>query len=140
MADNVVAHAGLGEAPKGLVGYRVSNVRFGFAVVDVGRGILESLLENPKHAGITSDSDALVAAVTRGASRRPTGRGHGFSDLQRALADMRGTWSFRSGGARLIMDGSGTGDRTVSYRNSPKLLGLQVSIEAEPGASPWRAA
>jgi hypothetical protein len=137
MVDNVVDHAGLGDAPTGVVAYEVDEGRFGFAIADIGRGILASLRENPLHSDVTTDTDALLAAVTQGASRRPGAAGTGFADLLRALADMEGRWVFRSGAARLVLEGRGADSRIMTSLNSPELLGFQVSIEAEPGKSAW---
>jgi hypothetical protein len=137
MVDNVVEHAGLGDAPVGVVAYDVSDQHFGFAVADLGRGVLRSLRENSAHAGLLTDADALLSAVTRGASRRPGVDGKGFSDLLRALADLEGTLSFRSGSARLRLDGRGSGSRVVSRSNSPVMNGFQLSIVAEPAKSAW---
>jgi hypothetical protein len=137
MVDNVVDHAGLGDAPTGVVAYEVDEGRFGFAIADIGRGILASLRENPLHAGVATDSQALLAAVTRGASRRTGAAGTGFADLLRALADMEGRLVFRSGAARLILEGRSAGSRLATSFNSPELLGFQLSVEVEPRKSPW---
>jgi hypothetical protein len=137
MVDNVVEHAGLGDVPVGVVAYDVSDHHFGFAVADLGRGVLPSLRENPAHAALLTDAEALLSAVTRGASRRPGAEGKGFSDLLRALADLEGTLSFRSGSARLRLDGRGSGRRVVSRSNSPVMKGFQLSISAQPMKSAW---
>ncbi|WP_437769006.1 ATP-binding protein [Sorangium sp. So ce764] len=137
MVDNVVEHAGLGDAPVGVVAYEVSGQHFGFGVADLGRGVLASLHENPAHVAIYSDTDALLAAVTQGASRRPGLKGLGFSDLISKLADMEGRLSFRSGSARLQIDGRGIGSRVATTSNSPKLKGFQLSVVAQPAKSSW---
>lgn len=137
MVDNVVEHSGLGDAPVGVVAYEVGETRFAFAVADVGRGVLTSLRENARNAGVSTDGDALLAAVTRGSSRRAGADGTGFANLLRALADMEGRWAFRSGAARLVLEGGGSGDRVVTPSNSPELLGFQLSVEAEPRKSRW---
>jgi hypothetical protein len=137
MVDNVVAHAGLGDEPRAVVAYEVSFSHFAFAVADVGRGVLHSLRENPRHVAIQRDDDALRAAVRDGASRRTDGRGHGFEQLLVAVADMEGRWSFRSGSARLIVDGRGTGARRWRTSNCPEMCGFQLSVHAEPQKSTW---
>jgi len=137
MVDNVVDHAGLGDAPAGIVAYDVSDEHFGFAVGDLGKGVLASLHENATHAGLATDGDALFSAVMRGASRRAGPKGKGFSDLLRALADLDGVLSFRSGSARLKLDGRGGGSRKVTPSNSPEMNGLQLSIVAQPKKSAW---
>jgi hypothetical protein len=52
MVDNVVQHAGLGAAPRGIIGYEVSEAALSFAVADLGRGVLSSLRDNPAHRHI----------------------------------------------------------------------------------------
>ncbi|MFN7141855.1 MAG: hypothetical protein ACK4UN_21250, partial [Limisphaerales bacterium] len=48
MSDNVVQHGAEGGAlpPKGVIGYHVEEGRLTFAVADVGRGVLASLLSS----------------------------------------------------------------------------------------------
>ena len=137
MAENVVEHAGLGDVPRAVVAYQVTAMQFAFGVADVGRGVLKSLHDNPRHAEIRTDAEALAAAVRCGASRRPRGRGHGFEDLLKALADMEGRWTFRSGASRLVFDGRGTGARRWSTANTPSMRGFQLSVSAEPAKSHW---
>ena len=130
MADNVVQHAGLGDCPNGAVAYQVSPHSFEFCVVDLGRGVLASLQENPAHQDIESHAAGLSAAVTQAASRRLDSPGTGFADLARALADLEGGLSFRSGNARLMLDGTGVGDRAMKVSNSPEMCGFQMSVRA----------
>jgi hypothetical protein len=137
MVDNVVDHAGLGDAPTGVVAYEVSDGRFAFAVADLGRGVLASLHENPANSGLSTHSDALLGAVTRGASRRLGVGGKGFADLLRALADLDGHLSFRTGSARLFLDGRGVGNRKFIPSNSPDMKGFQLSVVGRPGKSSW---
>lgn len=131
MADNVVQHAGLGERPSAVVCYEVGATHFSFAVADIGRGVRQSLAENPAHA-TADDAVALQLAVLRGASRRGSDHGEGFAQLLNEVADMEGVWEFRSGGARLTVDGRGSGARTHTTANSPTLPGLQLSVIARP--------
>lgn len=137
MADNVVQHSNLGLQPDAVIGYMVTADAFEFAVADLGRGVLASLRENPLHASLASDAEALRAACTRGASRRTTGAGTGFADLLRALADLEAWLSFRSGTARLVIDGRGTAERREVVSNSVTLAGFQLSVRGGPRASHW---
>lgn len=137
MVDNVVQHAGLGDTPRGIVGYEVSEAALSFAVADLGRGVLSSLRDNPVHRHISEDAAALVSAVTTGASSRPGVAGMGFADLIRALADLDGHLTFRSGSARLILDGRGGGARRHKLSNSPEMIGFQLSVTAQPHKSAW---
>ena len=137
MADNVSEHSGLGDASKGIIAYEVNDEFFAFAVGDLGRGIRASLNENPQHDAISTDESALLAAVTCGASRRPGPNGEGFALLLRALADLEGSWAFRSGSARLTLEGRGAGARIVRPSNCLDMLGFQLSVEAQPKKSTW---
>lgn len=137
MVDNVVQHSGLGDAPNGIVGYQFNGDEFSFAVADIGRGIRASLNENPKYENVQTDSEAIVLAVTKGASRRVGESGRGFSDLLRYLADMEGQLWFRSGTARLRLDGRGVDARRSSISNCPNMQGFQLSVTARPRASAW---
>lgn len=137
MVDNVVDHSGLNDDGGAVVAYAVSTEAFGFAVADTGRGVLRSLRENPAHARLSSDDEALMAAVGHGASRRPGVNGTGFANLIQAVADLSGLWSFRSGTARLVIDGQGNGSRNFIRHSSPELQGFQVSVEAVPKKSAW---
>lgn len=137
MVDNVVQHAGLGDTPRGIIGYEVSEAALSFAVADLGRGVLSSLRDNPTHRHISTDAAALVSAVTTGASSRPGVAGTGFADLNRALADLDGYLTFRSGSARLFLDGRGGGARRHNVSNSPEMIGFQLSVTAQPQKSVW---
>jgi hypothetical protein len=137
MVDNVVDHSGLDDDRRAVVAYAVSTEAFGFAVADVGRGVLNSLRDNPTHAHLGSDDGALMAAVGHGASRRPDASGMGFANLIQAVADLYGQWSFRSGNARLVIDGQGNGSRNLIRHSSPDLQGFQLSVEAVPKKSTW---
>lgn len=137
MVDNVVQHAGLGDQPRGVVAYEVSSTHFWFGVADLGRGVLASLLENPAHRGVSTDAQALRAAVSNGASGRLGPGGTGFADLTRALADLNGCLTFRSGSARLVLDGRGNSSRVATLSNSPEMEGFQLSVHAQPSKSIW---
>lgn len=137
MVDNIIQHAGLGDRPQGVVAYEVSPGHFWFGVADLGRGVLASLRENPAHQSVSTDVQALRAAVTNGASRRPGPGGTGFAQLVRALADLEGHLTFRSGSARLLLDGRGIGSRVSTFSNSPQMEGFQLSVHGQPKQSLW---
>ena len=48
--------------------------------------------------------------------------------LTEALADMEGRLSFRSGAARLRLDGRGRGSRAIVQSNCPHMLGFQLWV------------
>jgi hypothetical protein len=130
MADNVIQHSGIDvdHAALGAIAYEVGDRRCAFAVADIGRGVLASLVTNPDWTHLTSPSEALDATVRRGASRRAgQGPGHGFSDLHRALADLLGTLRFSTGDAVLKLEGQ-PNHRVVSTAERLQMMGMQISI------------
>jgi anti-sigma regulatory factor (Ser/Thr protein kinase) len=130
MADNIIEHSSQqGVAPaRGIVGYRVDAGRMTLAVADVGRGVLNSLKENPENADIENSSDALTQAVCHGASRRiGMGNGGGFNQVHESLADRHGELRFRSADMALTLNGRGK-NREKSLDFSPFLAGFQLCV------------
>lgn len=133
MADNAIQHSGVDEyhPSPGAMGYQVAEGSATFAVVDVGRGVLESLRTNPTWVQLATSRDALEAAIMRAASRRPDqGAGGGFSDLHKALADLSGKLRFASGDSVLKLEGE-RASRVVAWGGRPQFAGLQLSISIE---------
>jgi hypothetical protein len=133
MADNAIQHSGADDRhpAAGAMAYEVREGAATFAVVDIGRGVLQSLRTNPAWFGLSNDPDALDAAVRSAASRRQgQGAGTGFSALHRALADLSGRLRFASGGAVLKYEGTGAA-RVVAHASRLPLPGLQVSVSIE---------
>ncbi len=131
MADNVIQHSGndTAHAAVGAVGYEVGDRCCVFAIADVGRGVLASLVTNPSWSKLTSAADALDAAVRQGASRRVgQGPGQGFSELHRALADLSGTLRFATGEAILKLEGDDPHRRVAVLSSRPVLGGSQLTI------------
>ncbi len=138
MADNVASHAG--DGARGLVGYHAGDGgRVAFSVVDTGRGVRASLADNPAHAGIASDADALENAVRHDASSRTEGPGTGFKRLVTAVANLNARLTFRSDTARLTADGTGEGDRIWARASTARMAGFQLVVVADPKNSIWSA-
>lgn len=102
LTENIVFHA---DAPSG--GFatvqtwpRRSLVEVG--IVDLGRGVHASLVQNPEHAGVTSDLDALRSALRLGVTATPErNSGQGLYTAARLLEHNGGTVFVRSGSAWL---------------------------------------
>ncbi len=129
LADNVVEHsAAAGDRCRGLVAFHVEDHWLSLVVADVGRGVLATLRENPAHTSLKLSSEALEAAVMRGAtSRRDGSLGTGFSTARKAIASLNGRLRFRSGDSALTLDGS-NGVLDVRSATVPPLVGLQSCL------------
>jgi len=133
MADNTVQHSGpdVDNPAAGALGVDVTPTRISFAIVDRGRGVLQSLTTSDKWKHLTNARDALEAAVIRHASRRRDGEGGGFRDLAAALADLSGRLRFATDDVVLVLDGSNQAQRVQRRQNRPNLRGLQMSVEMQ---------
>jgi len=101
-----------------------------YAVADVGRGVLDSLRENPQWRSLVNHSGALRAIIHEGATRRLSSyadEGEGFKTLLSSLAHLNGQLRFRSGDGLVTIDGQSQPhkeiERFVAFR-----LGVQVSV------------
>jgi hypothetical protein len=139
MADNIGKHSAREDEPMaaGLAGYHVVDGQFAFAVVDSGRGVLDSLRENPTWAHLRSSTDALVAAACEHATRRVENvYGDGFKQLFLSLVDLNGSVRLRSGDGLLRISTDHT-DRVADRGFCSPLPGLGVvvlsSLKGNPG-------
>lgn len=133
MLSNIVEHS---EAPAtGMVAYQGLPGTFEFVVADRGIGALASLRTNPAYAELDSDREALPLVLKDGCSRHPdAGRGKGFNDLFRGLANHHGTLRFRSGDAAVLIE-SGTAAAIIpKIKRKPRLTGFMASIHCRVGA------
>ncbi len=133
LLDNVLAHSGRPES--GIVAYAASDGAFEFVVADAGRGVLASLRENPKFAGLSDSGTALRVAASDGASRhaRSLGHGYGIGQLFRALTHDAAELRFRSGDYALRLWGDApslTGQ--VELAQKAWLDGLTISVRCAP--------
>lgn len=127
MCENAVLHARSPTTP--LAGYVVAEATAQFTVVDVGIGVRASLAQNPLHADLASDVDAIGRALQTGVTcRHQSHGGFGFQSVFKALAEPWGQLRFRSGNGCLSMDGTGI-DADSCRRSRPlPLPGFQVSV------------
>lgn len=106
MEENVHAHS---NSPwTGLVAYWVEDSALEFVVLDRGRGVLASLREAEEFIDLNDHGTALMAAVRDGNSRYGdlSGRGWGFHELFKGLANSNARIRFRSGDHTLSVDGT----------------------------------
>jgi len=112
-----------------LIGYHVRTNIASFIVADVGRGVYESLRENPDHRDLVNDHcEAIRKSLQDGVSRHRAIRGNGFRPIFRAIMENWGILRFRSRKGCVTMDGSElTVNRGVSHF-PPELPGFQVAV------------
>lgn len=131
MLDNVVEHSGA--AHTGLLAYQAGPQKFTFVVADSGMGALASLIVNPRFASLASDRDALPLVLQDGCTRHiEPGRGKGFNDLFRGLANHNGSLRFRSGAAAVLIDGRSPGPLHPKVKAKVALDGFLASVSCSP--------
>lgn len=103
---------------------------FEFVVADLGVGVLSTLRDSSDYANLADDAEALRLALTDGVSRLGAGqgRGRGFRDLFRGLANRRGHLRFRSGRGGLVIDGTSPSLMSAHPGDKPPIKGFFVSV------------
>lgn len=126
--DNVYEHSGYPNT--GLAAFRCTGKTFEMCCVDQGVGVLESLRQCPKYAGLADHGEALQLALSDGVSRfgETSGRGYGFRALFVGLANHWGYLRFRSGDQALTIDGRSPSTATAKVSQKPYSPGLVVSV------------
>lgn len=121
----------------GLVAFHASPRSFEFVVADSGIGILESLRTAPEFASLRGHGEALMAALTDGASRHGGGqaRGHGFRQLFVRLRSMDVGLRFRTGDHVLTFDGQNPTLTDAVLREKAPLKGFSVSAVCRPAGA-----
>lgn len=129
MASNAVEHSASPAPP--VACFEVGRGSWSFAVVDIGRGVLASLKDNPAYGSILSETEALTLALRPGVSRfADSGRGMGFASVFKALVDHQAALRFRSGGAAARWEGRSLTNHSIeaSALSLPK-GGFRVRIQ-----------
>lgn len=111
-----------------LVAYHIRPNLASFVVADVGRGVFESLRENPDHQDVADHCEALRRAVKEKVSRHREARGNGFRPVFKALAENWGVLRFRSRKGCRTLDGMGVTEDQGTNHYPPELPGFQVSV------------
>lgn len=127
MASNVVEHSE--DAETSIVGYRWTQREFEYVVADSGIGVLESLRKNTYYSDLDDAGKALETAVQEGESRHGhnVGRGLGFRDLLKNIANRNSFLRFRSGNYSLVIDGT-QNPLTWNTQLCQSFNGLLISI------------
>ena len=111
-----------------VVGYHIRPNIASFVVADVGRGVYDSLRENPDHQDVANHAEAIRRALQDGVSRYREPRGNGFRPIFRAMMNNWGVLRFRSGKGCLTMDGTGLTANQGVQHYPPDLPGFQVAV------------
>jgi anti-sigma regulatory factor (Ser/Thr protein kinase) len=138
IADNVAQHSGDDSScpAPGVIGYFICDGHVAFAVADLGRGILNSLRENPAWQQLPDSKAALMAVVTDHASRRPNGGdGEGFKEVFRSLANINGLIELLSSEGRVRIVSTPDG-RQATPQFTGSLPGFQLSVNCSLNSVP----
>jgi anti-sigma regulatory factor (Ser/Thr protein kinase) len=129
MASNAVEHAGAPVPP--VAAYEVRRDGWSFGVTDLGVGLLRTLGRNPKlSADLGDDVAALKSAVRDGVSCTGVpGRGTGFGNMFRALADRGCSIRLRTSGATARWQGISPAAHQLTYLLAPERAGFHVQVE-----------
>ena len=138
MADNVAQHSGADStmpAP-GLIGYYICDGHVAFTIADLGRGVFDSLKENPHWHQLQNSKEALMAIIQNHASRRPYGGdGEGFKEVFRSLSNLNGLIELFSGDGRVRITSTLSG-REATPQFSGLLSGFQISVNCSLAGNP----
>jgi len=124
MVDNVWVHS-LTQEPS-LFCYQIRTRKLTFGVMDMGKGVLNTLRENRKFSHIRTSMNALEEAVKRGVSGQANGSGLGLDSLTRALANLWGKTRLRTGQAALTFDREQQLPKQLK-QFLPEMEGFQIS-------------
>tara|TARA_Y100000813_G_scaffold197798_1_gene183933 strand:- start:1821 stop:2618 length:798 start_codon:yes stop_codon:yes gene_type:complete len=135
METNVREHSQSIET--GMVAFAARKGCLEIVIMDQGRGILNSLLENKAYRHLRSEGEAMSEALKPGVSRfEADDRGMGFLPLLRGVARLNSVIRMRSGDAALIMSGTPTAPAQPQISQKPKLQGFFISVKCcEPRTS-----
>jgi hypothetical protein len=131
LLSNIIDHSEASHT--GLVAFQARDGCFEFVAADQGVGALASLQRNPRFATLTSQREALPLVLQHGCSRHAElGRGAGFDDMFRGLANHNGNLRFRSGDAAVLIDGASPLAIRPTVKKKPYLQGFIASVACMP--------
>jgi hypothetical protein len=131
LLSNIVEHSEASHT--GLVAFQALDGCFEFIAADQGVGALASLRRNSRFTALTTDREALPLVLEHGCSRHDNpGRGAGFDDMFRGLANHNGSLRFRSGDAAVLIDGASPGLVNRKVKKKPQLKGFLASVTCVP--------
>jgi hypothetical protein len=130
IVENVPDHS----APEGvemspaLIGYHTQPGVVDLSVMDLGRGVLASLRENPKWAWLSNSREAIMATLEKGATRLTFhATGGGFRQAIKSVVDRNGLMRVASGDGAAIVIAVRQG-RQVTGELAPWLPGMRVTL------------
>lgn len=124
------------EMPGALVEFHITRGVAHYAVADMGRGVRQSLGENPRWDGLSGDPEALTAVLKENASRKVSeGGGDGFRQVVKALVGLNGSLRLQSG-TGIATARNKDGEPICQTASCPKLTGLRVSVSFSGGIEP----
>lgn len=130
MASNAFEHA---ESPiPPIASFEAKPSGWACSVTDVGRGVVESLKENPAYAAVTQGREALSLALREGVSRTgEAGRGMGFTTLFKALVDRHCTIRFRSANIAGTVSATSPTAASLGFLALPRRPGFHVAVSGD---------
>jgi hypothetical protein len=127
MASNAVEHARSPVPPVST--FDVLHDRWSFSVTDVGIGVLASLRNNAKYQTLKNEVLALQMAVRDGvSSTTQPGRGFGFAQVFRSLADRACSIRFRTTRALATWEGVSPAAQHLKMTPMPQRVGFHVVV------------
>ncbi len=132
MASNAIEYAQSPVPP--VATFEVTTHGWSFSVTDVGVGVLATLQRNPSYQSLNSEVRALQTAIRDGVSATAhAGRGFGFTQVFKALADRACTIRFRTVGALATWDGVSPAAQHLKMSPMPKRAGFHVAVSGSLG-------
>ena len=111
-----------------LIGYHTQPGVVDLSVMDLGRGVLASLRENPKWAWLSNSREAIMATLEKGATRLTFhATGGGFRQAIKSVVDRNGLMRVASGDGAAIVIAVRQG-RQVTGELAPWLPGMRVTL------------
>jgi anti-sigma regulatory factor (Ser/Thr protein kinase) len=124
LAENVVFHAGRSASGFAVAQTFRAHSKIEVGIVDLGRGIRASLIENVDHDHLATDAEAIQAATQLGVTATPErNSGQGLFFTARLLQQNGGEMLIRSGTGR-VYDGA----RSSSENDCVPLSGTAVAL------------
>lgn len=136
LAENVVFHAGSGEGGFAAVQSWPKRQRMEIGIVDLGRGIRRSLVENPDHDHLLTDVDAIRCAMELGVTATPErNSGQGLFFTERLLEQNGGHVLIRSGSGYVYAGGRiASGEAETSFPGTAVALTINTARPLDAGA------
>lgn len=135
MASNAIEHA-LSPAPP-VSTFEVLSDHWSFSVTDIGIGVLASLKNNPTYQTLKNEVTALQTAVRDGVSSTArAGRGFGFTQVFRSLAERACRIRFRTIGALATWEGVSPAVQHLKMSPMPQRAGFHVAVSGSLAKDP----